>query len=159
VTRSPAASSDAGLEERRPPDVQASALGGSIDGMLAEYVVLEEEGVVRIPTPLSVEEGATLPCAALTAWHALVEQREGHCRPDRLAARHGWRNQESREEPRCHGSLQSTISVGLRTHAPQQTASFDHLVRRYSTRKRLLCERWQDALTSDLMGMLVSAIH
>jgi hypothetical protein len=48
--------------------VQASALGGSIDGMLAEYVVLEEEGVVRIPAHLSVEEGATLPCAALTAW-------------------------------------------------------------------------------------------
>ena len=56
-----------------PPDVQASALGGSIDGMLAEYVVLEEEGVVKIPAHLSVEEGATLPCAALTAWHALVE--------------------------------------------------------------------------------------
>src|SRR6516164_163116 len=56
-----------------PSDVQASALGGSIDGMLAEYVVLEEEGVVRIPAHLSSEEGATLPCAALTAWHALVE--------------------------------------------------------------------------------------
>jgi NADPH:quinone reductase-like Zn-dependent oxidoreductase len=56
-----------------PPDAQASALGGSIDGMLAEYVVLEEEGVVRIPAYLSSEEGATLPCAALTAWHALVE--------------------------------------------------------------------------------------
>jgi NADPH:quinone reductase-like Zn-dependent oxidoreductase len=55
------------------PDVQASALGGSIDGMLAEYVVLEEEGVGKIPGHLSVEEGATLPCAALTAWHALVE--------------------------------------------------------------------------------------
>jgi hypothetical protein len=58
------------------PDVQASALGGSIDGMLAEYVVLEEEGVVKIPAPLSVEEGATLPCAALTAWHALVEHEK-----------------------------------------------------------------------------------
>jgi NADPH:quinone reductase-like Zn-dependent oxidoreductase len=57
-----------------PPDVQASARGGSVDGMLAEYVVLEEEGVVKIPAPLSVEEGATLPCAALTAWHALVGQ-------------------------------------------------------------------------------------
>ena len=58
---------------KAPSDVQASALGGSIDGMLAEYVVLEEEGVVRIPAHLSGEEGATLPCAALTAWHALVE--------------------------------------------------------------------------------------
>ena len=42
-----------------PPDVQPSALGGGIDGMLAEYVVLEEEGVVKIPAHLSLEEGAT----------------------------------------------------------------------------------------------------
>ena len=52
--------------------VQASALGGSIDGMLSEYAVLEEDGVVKIPAHLSIEEGATLPCAALTAWHAMV---------------------------------------------------------------------------------------
>ena len=49
------------------------ALGGGIDGMLAEYVVLEEDGIVKIPAQLSVEEAATLPCAALTAWHAIVE--------------------------------------------------------------------------------------
>ena len=55
------------------PDVHASALGGGIDGMLAEYAVLEEEGVVKIPPHLSVEEGATLACAGVTAWHALVE--------------------------------------------------------------------------------------
>jgi NADPH:quinone reductase-like Zn-dependent oxidoreductase len=55
------------------PQVQASALGGSIDGMLAEYAVLEEDGVVKIPQHLSVEEGATLPCAALTAWHAMMQ--------------------------------------------------------------------------------------
>jgi NADPH:quinone reductase-like Zn-dependent oxidoreductase len=55
------------------PAVHASALGGSLDGMLAEYAVLEEEGVVKIPAHLSVEEGATLPCAGVTAWHALVE--------------------------------------------------------------------------------------
>jgi D-arabinose 1-dehydrogenase-like Zn-dependent alcohol dehydrogenase len=53
--------------------VQATALGGSIDGMLAEYVVLEEDGVMKIPPHLSVEESATLPCAGVTAWHALVE--------------------------------------------------------------------------------------
>jgi NADPH:quinone reductase-like Zn-dependent oxidoreductase len=55
------------------PDTHLSALGGGIDGMLAEYVVLEEEGVVKIPPHLSVEEGATLPCASVTAWHAMVE--------------------------------------------------------------------------------------
>ncbi len=54
-------------------DTHASALGGSIDGMLAQYVVLEEDGVVFLPAHLSFEEGATLPCAAVTAWHALAE--------------------------------------------------------------------------------------
>jgi NADPH:quinone reductase-like Zn-dependent oxidoreductase len=56
-----------------PPDVQSTALGGAIDGMLAEYVVLEEEGTVKIPAHLSLEEGATLPCAAVTVWHAMME--------------------------------------------------------------------------------------
>ncbi len=55
------------------PDVHASALGGGTDGMLAEYVVLEEEGVVKIPAHLSPEEGATLPCAGVTVWHAMME--------------------------------------------------------------------------------------
>jgi NADPH:quinone reductase-like Zn-dependent oxidoreductase len=54
-------------------DSTRNALGGSIDGMLAEYVVLNEDGAVRLPEHLSYEEGATLPCAAVTAWHALVE--------------------------------------------------------------------------------------
>jgi NADPH:quinone reductase-like Zn-dependent oxidoreductase len=51
----------------------ANALGGSIDGMLAEEVVLPEDGLIAIPEHLSYEEAATLPCAALTAWHALFE--------------------------------------------------------------------------------------
>ncbi|MSP51278.1 MAG: NAD(P)-dependent alcohol dehydrogenase [Alphaproteobacteria bacterium] len=54
-------------------DTNKSALGGSLDGMLAEYVLLEEEGVVTIPEHLSYDEASTLPCAALTAWNALVE--------------------------------------------------------------------------------------
>jgi NADPH:quinone reductase-like Zn-dependent oxidoreductase len=48
-------------------------MGGAIDGMLTELAVLEEDGVVRLPPGLSFEEGAALPCAAVTAWHALVE--------------------------------------------------------------------------------------
>jgi NADPH:quinone reductase-like Zn-dependent oxidoreductase len=50
-----------------------SALGGEIDGVLAERVLLSEEGVVKYPAHLSAEEAATLPCAAVTAWHALAE--------------------------------------------------------------------------------------
>jgi NADPH:quinone reductase-like Zn-dependent oxidoreductase len=48
-----------------------AALGGSTDGMLSEYVVLPETGVVAMPDHLSFEEAACLPCAAVTAWHAL----------------------------------------------------------------------------------------
>jgi NADPH:quinone reductase-like Zn-dependent oxidoreductase len=53
-------------------DVPDTALGGALDGMLAEFVALSEEGVVAIPPHLSFEEAATLPCAGLTAWQALV---------------------------------------------------------------------------------------
>jgi NADPH:quinone reductase-like Zn-dependent oxidoreductase len=51
------------------------ALGGGIDGMLAQKVVLPAAGVVRIPAHLSWEEAATLPCAAVTAWNALMESQ------------------------------------------------------------------------------------
>ena len=52
----------------------SSALGGSIDGVLREYAVFSEQGLVRSPDSLTDEEVATLPCAALTAWHALFEK-------------------------------------------------------------------------------------
>jgi NADPH:quinone reductase-like Zn-dependent oxidoreductase len=53
----------------------ASAMGGGIDGVLAEEVVFEESGLVHLPAHLSFEEGATLPCAAVTAWNALYGLR------------------------------------------------------------------------------------
>jgi NADPH:quinone reductase-like Zn-dependent oxidoreductase len=53
-------------------DHSRTALGGAIDGMLAEYAVLNQDGVVKIPEHLSYEEGASLPCAAVTAWNSLV---------------------------------------------------------------------------------------
>ena len=56
-----------------PPNAAKSrgALGGDVDGMLAEYVVLKDTGLVAIPAHLSFQEAATLPCAAVTAWNAL----------------------------------------------------------------------------------------
>ncbi len=56
-----------------------SSLGGGIDGMLAEYVVLREDGFVKIPDYMTYEEAATLPCAAVTSWNALVV--EGRIKP------------------------------------------------------------------------------
>jgi NADPH:quinone reductase-like Zn-dependent oxidoreductase len=49
-----------------------TALGGAVDGMFAEYVVLHQDGIVHIPSHMSYEEAATLPCAAVTAWNALT---------------------------------------------------------------------------------------
>ena len=48
-----------------------SSLGGSIDGVLAEYVLFDQDGLVHLPEHLSFEQGAALPCAAVTAWNAL----------------------------------------------------------------------------------------
>jgi alcohol dehydrogenase len=52
-------------------------LGGGLDGVLREYAVFDEQGVVRIPDHLSYQEAATLPCAAVTAWNALGALRPG----------------------------------------------------------------------------------
>ena len=52
----------------------ASALGGAIDGVLREFAVFSEDGLVSAPQSLTDEEVATLPCAAVTAWHALFEK-------------------------------------------------------------------------------------
>lgn len=62
------------LSGRVPANASQRALGGNIDGMLAEYVALPQDGVIHIPDHLSFEEASTLPCAALTAWHSLVER-------------------------------------------------------------------------------------
>src|SRR6185437_10389585 len=56
-----------------PGDSGAYAMGGGVDGMLSDYVLLEETGTVKLPHHFSAQEGATLPCAGLTAWNAGVE--------------------------------------------------------------------------------------
>jgi NADPH:quinone reductase-like Zn-dependent oxidoreductase len=50
----------------------SGALGGTLDGVLQEKLLLSEQGVTPIPAGYSDEEAATLPCAALTAWRGLV---------------------------------------------------------------------------------------
>ena len=58
-----------------PPNPNVGvALGASpAKGMLTEYVTLPETGLVRIAASLSFEQAATLPCAGVTAWNALME--------------------------------------------------------------------------------------
>lgn len=56
------------------PDLErlTQSLGGPIDGTMTDTMCLSEEGVSKLPAHLSDIEAATLPCAALTAWSALV---------------------------------------------------------------------------------------
>ena len=57
-------------------DGKQSALGGAIDGVLSEHVVLDQEGCVVAPPSLSFEEAATLPCAGVTVWKRAGEDWE-----------------------------------------------------------------------------------
>ena len=57
------------------PEIAASSQGGLDDGMATEYRVLPSSAVLPIPDHLSVTEAATLPCAGLTAWNAIFENR------------------------------------------------------------------------------------
>ncbi len=57
-----------------PPDLErlTRTLGGPVDGTMSELMCLPDYGMVKVPAYLSDLEAATLPCAALTAWSALV---------------------------------------------------------------------------------------
>lgn len=62
------------IDGRPPSGGPMIALGASpTDGVLADLVVFDEQDAVAVPAHLSAEQAATLPCAGLTAWHALIE--------------------------------------------------------------------------------------
>jgi NADPH:quinone reductase-like Zn-dependent oxidoreductase len=71
------------------PDEAAlrSAIGAGLGAVAAEYAVFDEKGLVHIPEHLSWDEAAALPCAGVTAWHALVTK--GHVRPDEIVLLQG----------------------------------------------------------------------
>lgn len=56
-----------------PADLERGRLGGPLDGVLATHQVFAEDGLVPVPDYLSDAEAATLPCAGVTAWSALLE--------------------------------------------------------------------------------------
>lgn len=60
------------------PERFSSALGGPLDGVMADLVCLSAEGVVKVPEYLTDAEAATLPCAALTAWSAVATHGKIH---------------------------------------------------------------------------------
>lgn len=55
----------------QPPG--GAPLGSPLDGTLTEHAVFDQDGLLHMPANLSFEEAATLPCAGVTAWNALIE--------------------------------------------------------------------------------------
>jgi NADPH:quinone reductase-like Zn-dependent oxidoreductase len=115
------------------PEAWAATRGGGIDGMLAERVLLNEAGAVRAPSHLSFEQAACLPCAAVTAWHALIERanvrpgRRSCCsaparhldilRADRQSRRRACHHHvEARRELERARRLGAHVGVNYRTH-------------------------------------------
>ncbi|KAJ7267902.1 hypothetical protein C8J57DRAFT_1614119, partial [Mycena rebaudengoi] len=60
------------LHEKQTPEYAATALGGATHGVLTEYRTFPAHSLVAVPSHLSYEEASTLPCAALTAYNALL---------------------------------------------------------------------------------------
>lgn len=75
------------IDGRLQPNLAVRRLGGPSDGVLAEYLCLSEEEVVRAPVHLDPSEAATLPVAAVTAWQSLFER--GVLRPGDLLSVQG----------------------------------------------------------------------
>jgi len=63
-----------------------SSLGNDRDGVLSEYFLCDEHSLVSVPGDLSFDEAATLPCAAVTAWNALLG---GNCGPGKTVLLQG----------------------------------------------------------------------
>ncbi len=65
------------LEGNLTEEVYVLPLGGAMaNGVLAEYVVFNQDSIVKVPDSLSCNEAATLPVAALTAWHAVARRSQ-----------------------------------------------------------------------------------
>lgn len=67
------------LEGELTPAKTASALGGDVDGMLRDFAAIRADALLPLPSHLSFEQAATLPCAAVTAWNGLFVS--GHLQP------------------------------------------------------------------------------
>lgn len=60
------------LEGEPSAEKLAAGLGANLDGVLCEYRVFDEAGLLPVPDYLSDAEAAALPCAGVTAWNAIV---------------------------------------------------------------------------------------
>ena len=127
---------DGGITEA----VMASAHGGAVDGVLAEKVVFPEDALVAVPDHMSFEEAATLPCAALTAWRALIEEGGLKAGETVLLLGTGGVSVFALQIAKMHGAVVTVTSSSDAKLARMKEMGADHLVN-YKTEPE-----WQEAV-------------
>ncbi len=132
--------------------VMASALGGATDGVLAEEVILPERGLVEIPDYMSYEEASTLPCAALTAWRALVEEGKLRAGETVLLLGTGGVSVFALQIAKMHGATVIQTSGSDEKLARIRSMGADHCINYRTT------PDWQDAVLEITGGMGVDHV-
>jgi NADPH:quinone reductase-like Zn-dependent oxidoreductase len=136
------------LEGAVTPQKARTALGGGdLDGVLREFGAFDENGLVRVPDHLSYEEAAALPCAGVTAWHALVEFGNLKAGETVLTLGTGGVSTFAVQLAKLHGarviatssSDEGAVCVGCR-----ETISTETLIRirRFSSSRRITWSKW-----------------
>jgi NADPH:quinone reductase-like Zn-dependent oxidoreductase len=85
-------------------------LGGPVDGVMTEYKTVAEQSLVKVPEHLSDEQAATLPCAALTAWSAIVSEGQVKAGDTVLVQGTGGVSLFALQFAKCQGALVIVIS-------------------------------------------------
>jgi NADPH:quinone reductase-like Zn-dependent oxidoreductase len=106
----------------------STALGGALDGCFQDYIVLSENGVSKVPSHLSDFEVATLPCAALTAWRALVVEGRLMAGETVVAQGTGGVSIFALQLAKAHGAQVIITSSSAEKLARAKTLGADHLV-------------------------------
>lgn len=96
------------------PRLGRRRLGGPSDGVLAEFVCINEEEAVRAPSHLTAAEAATLPVTAVTAWQAL--HQTGRVRPGETVVVQGAGGMSVAAILLARAAGARVISITRRTH-------------------------------------------
>ena len=110
-----------------------SALGGSVDGVFATTRLLPETALVPIPPSLSFAQAATLPCAALTAWNALIEKGGIHAGQTVLLLGTGGVSLFALQFAKAHGATVLITSSSDQKLERARTLGADHTINYRST--------------------------
>ena len=108
----------------------AAALGSPGPGVLASHVLLSEQWAVKAPTSLTPAQASTLPCAALTAWFALVEEGAIHAGQTVLVHGTGGVALFGLQLARMHGATVIVVSGGADKREKALALGASHVIAR-----------------------------